>query len=171
MLELGAYWGFYSMWFTQKVPSARCILVEPDARNIEMGRENFLLNRLQAEFLPGYAASAPAGDPVPAYGVSELMERFGIRRLNILHADIQGAELDMLRSAHDAFEREAIDYVFVSTHSDPLHSQCLELLSAQGFALIAEANTSESFSEDGVIVARRAGLSVPEAIGISRRSK
>ena len=30
MLELGAYWGFYSMWSARVVRGARCVMVEPD---------------------------------------------------------------------------------------------------------------------------------------------
>ena len=41
MLECGAYWGFYSMWFKKKVPKARVWLIEPDSANIQVGKQNF----------------------------------------------------------------------------------------------------------------------------------
>lgn len=171
MLELGAYWGFYSMWFAQRVPSARCILVEPDPHNLERGKANFALNKLPAEFLQGYAGSAPPGDSIPVYSVDELIERYAIKTLHVLHADIQGAELDMLRGAESAFAHQAIDYAFISTHSDQLHEQCVRFLLDRGFSMIAEANIADSFSVDGVIVARRQGISEPREIMISKRQR
>jgi hypothetical protein len=120
MLELGAYWGFYSMWFAQRIPSARCILVEPDPHNLERGKANFALNKFAAEFLQGYSGSASPGDGIPVYSVDELIERDAVKTLHVLHADIQGAELDMLRGAESAFARQTIDYAFIFTHTDQL---------------------------------------------------
>lgn len=173
MMELGAYWGFYSMWFARSVPSARCLLVEPQSRNLDLGKSNFALNNLQADFLQGWSGSKPddEDDPFPVYGVDELMERQGIETLNMLHADIQGAEVEMLRTATKAIARGAIDYAFISTHSDQLHEECLRFLIDRGFSIIAEANVTDSFSEDGVIAARRDGISGPPAMTISKRSR
>ena len=47
MLELGAYWGFYSLSLLQERPAADCHLVEPDSENLSCGRLNFRLNRRQ----------------------------------------------------------------------------------------------------------------------------
>jgi hypothetical protein len=169
ILELGAYWGFYSMWFAHAVPSAKCVLVEPDSKNINFGKSNFHLNGFPADFLQGYAGTAPPGDPIPLYGVDELMEKYGLKTLSILHADIQGAERAMLDSAEKALAREAIDYAFISTHSEELHQQCLECLTSHGFTMIAEAGPAESFSEDGIIAARRSGIANPPPMAISKR--
>jgi hypothetical protein len=169
IIELGAYWGFYSMWFAKVVSAARCILVEPDGKNIEMGKSNFQLNGLSGDFLRGYAGSAPPEDSTPVFSVDELMDRYGLKELNLLHADIQGAERAMLDGAEKTFARNAIDYTFLSTHSEALHAQCLEYLAGHGFTVIAEANTAQSFSADGVICARRSGIVEPPPIAISRR--
>lgn len=50
MLELGAYWGHYSMWLKKIRPGADVHLVEPEARNLEVGRANFALNGYQGKF-------------------------------------------------------------------------------------------------------------------------
>jgi hypothetical protein len=143
--------------------------VEPDPTNIEFGKANFRLNGLSADFLAGYAGSAPPGESTPLYGVDELMEKYGLPRLSILHADIQGAERAMLDSAARAFARNAIDYAFISTHSEELHGQCRDFLAGHGFVMIAEASPRESFSEDGIIAARRNATAGPSAIAISKR--
>jgi hypothetical protein len=171
ILELGAYWGFYSMWFSQRVGDAKCILVEPDPRNLAHGKANFALNKLEAEFLQGYVGCAPNGVRDPVYSVDELTERYKIKNLSVLHSDIQGAELEMLRGAKKAFGNGIIDYAFISTHSDALHEQCLQFLIDREFVIIAEANASESFSADGVIAARKKGIAEPAEVPISKRLK
>ena len=41
MLELGAYWGHYSMWLKKVKPGSTVILVEPDVVNMAAGVANF----------------------------------------------------------------------------------------------------------------------------------
>ena len=41
MLELGAYWCFYSMWFARSVPGAVNVMVEPAAPNLAFGKRIF----------------------------------------------------------------------------------------------------------------------------------
>ena len=53
MIELGAYWGYYSLSFAQAVQGARCILVEPSADNLRYGQNNFALNGYEAKFVHG----------------------------------------------------------------------------------------------------------------------
>ena len=38
IVELGAYWGFYSMWLLSVLPQAKAYLVEPDAENLKSGQ-------------------------------------------------------------------------------------------------------------------------------------
>ena len=52
MIELGAYWAHYSMWFLQKFPGAKCFLVEESAAGMNVGRHNFATNNfLNGEFI------------------------------------------------------------------------------------------------------------------------
>ena len=53
MLELGSYWAFYSMWFYQQVKNAECYMVEPERKNMEVGRRNFALNGFKGYFSTG----------------------------------------------------------------------------------------------------------------------
>ena len=50
ILELGAYWGYYSLWFLQAVKAGQAFLVEPEAVNLEVGRRNFAINGSRADF-------------------------------------------------------------------------------------------------------------------------
>jgi hypothetical protein len=44
MIELGAFWSFYSMWFNKEVENAINYMVEPDSFNLGQGKRNFKLN-------------------------------------------------------------------------------------------------------------------------------
>jgi hypothetical protein len=159
MMELGAYWGFYSMWFLTGSPRRRAILVEPEAANLEQGQGNFKLAGLTGEFVRAFAGAAPAMEHgMRTICVDELMEQYKIDRLDILHSDIQGFEGQMLEGARKSLARKAIDYVFVSTHGDELHETCKRVLREAGFEIIADANMRDTYSHDGLVVARRADL-------------
>lgn len=166
MLELGAYWGFYSMWFLKEVPNGRVTLVEPDPRHILSGKQNFELNGMSGTFESGYVgkATGTARDGTPVTTLDDLMQRHGIDRLAILHADIQGAELDLLAGGRKTFAERRIDFVFISTHSTELHAACLRQLQADGFAILISCDLDVTASFDGVIVAKRADLPSPTAL-------
>jgi FkbM family methyltransferase len=97
---------------------------------------------------------------LPALTVSQTMADQEIDTLDILHCDAQGAELDVLASCTELFRNGRVRWVFVSTHAfqitgDPLtHQRCLALLRDAGATIEAEHDVHESFSGDGLIVAR-----------------
>lgn len=172
MIELGAYWGFYSMWFLKECPGGRAILVEPDAKHLLSGRQNFEMNGFQGAFEAGYAGkrSGVARDGTPTTTLDDLVRRHQIERLTILHSDIQGAELDMLEGGRETFSRGMVDYVFISTHSNELHRGCLEKLRSYGFTILVSCDLDVTVSYDGVIVAKRNGLEFPTVIEVEGNS-
>lgn len=173
MLELGAYWGFYSLWFSETVEDARCYLLEPHPANIRSGQINFKLNNRDATFGQAYAGGedGTASDGVPCVTVDTYCRRNGIHRLAILHADIQGAEADMLRGAAGMLTARQVDFLFVSTHSNELHYECIELLRSHDYSILATADLDETYSVDGLIVARGPHLASPETLSISNKLK
>jgi hypothetical protein len=173
MMELGAYWGFYSMWFLTGHPRRSAVLVEPEAANLERGRDNFSLAGLRGSFVKAFVGDKAGVD---AHGqrtmcVDELMEEFKIPRLDILHADIQGFETAMLRGARRSLERRAIDYVFISTHGQDKHDECRRVLTEFGFEIIADAGIADTYSHDGLIVARRGDLKGLGPVAIALKSR
>ena len=130
--------------------NAKNYLIEPDQRRMAVGQKNFLLNGKEGKFIHGYAATkhnnddADFGGARPVY-LDEFMKEEQIDRIAILHADIQGAEYEMLLSCKEAMESGKIDYFVISTHSQGLHDGCLRLLSQYGYAVIAEHSPDESF--------------------------
>jgi len=174
MMELGAYWGFYSLWFAKTVPNARCFLVEPFMLNLNSGRLNFLLNNLTATFFHGGIGAKNHHNPfaAPTVTVDYLMQMWGLDHVHLLHSDIQGFEADMLRGAEQALHGQKIDFIFISTHSSEIHRQCAEELRRLGFCLMVDMNLDESYSVDGVLAARRAELAgPPENFPVSRKPR
>ena len=171
MIELGGFWAFYSLWFLHGAPGRRALVVEPDPAHLDVGVLNAQLNRLSPEFIRGSAGMTLAHD-VPfeteesgvlattCYPVDHLMSSRGIDQLSLLHCDAQGAEVAVLESCRALFAQGRIGWVFVSTHAhqisgDPLtHQRCLAILRECGAVIEAEHDIHESFSGDGLIVAR-----------------
>jgi hypothetical protein len=172
MLELGAYWGFYSLWFAQEVAAADCHLLEPHPTNIRSGQINFQLNNRQATFGQAYAAATDgtASDGVPLLTVDSYCLRQGIARLAVLHADIQGAEADMLHGAKQMLADSNIDFLFISTHSNDLHYECISMLKSHRYSVLASADLDETYSVDGLIVARGPHLAAPSELTISKKT-
>ena len=171
MVELGSFWSYYALWAQNAIPKTKCILVEPDPNNLELGRRNFALNGAQGTFING-AAGIPNGQTIklrcesdlavrdlPVVGVDDLIKNENLERIDLLLSDVQGAEVDMLDSASNALSSGKIRFLVVSTHHHSIsgdtrtHERCREKLISYGAHIIAEHSTDESCSGDGLIVA------------------
>jgi FkbM family methyltransferase len=171
MVEMGAFWAYYSLWFSAAVHGGRNVVVEPDPNRLEIASGNFALNGRSASFVHARAASRPAeavphfcdsdrvSRLVPEVSVDDLARREGIDYLDLLHADIQGAELRLLEGMGTLIREQRVRFVFLSTHhhsicGDPLiHQKCLRFLRDRSARILAEHTVGESFSGDGLIVA------------------
>ena len=171
MIELGAWWSFYSLWFLHGHPGRRAIALEPDPAHRAIGIANAELNGLAPEFIDGFAGhtSSPAeaftlesGETVTIARrcVPDLMASHGLARLDLLHCDAQGAETDVIAGCADLLREGRIRTLVISTHhhsisGDPLtHQRCLAMVEDFGGMVIAEHDVHESFSGDGLIAAR-----------------
>lgn len=174
MLELGSYWGYYSLWFAKEIQEPTNYLIEPDPERLDLGRRNFALNKCTASFVHGYVGKCgtDAGNFQGARKIliDEFLEEQGIDHVNILHSDIQGSEYEMLESAINSILLDKIDYFVISTHSGNIHSDCINFLKFHHYKIIAEHSPSESYSVDGLVVACRASLPHPKKVQISKNS-
>lgn len=147
MLELGAYWGHYSMWLKSVRPQARVELVEPEAANLDVGRRNFARNGLDGHFRADFVGEG-------RFAVDERLDAGDLSRLAILHADIQGYEVEMLHGTRRSLAAKRIDHVFVSTHSQELHAEVIRLLGAAGYRVEVSSDFArETTSYDGLVYA------------------
>ena len=186
MIELGCFWGFYSLWFAHCISDSQVILSEPDPVHLELARANFVQNGLfeNATFTQACAGfdrkysihleSIASIQSVQGKSVKTLMRENGVEYLDILHLDIQGAECDVLESIQDDELTDSIRFIFVSTHhhlisGDPLtHERCLHQLLSNGAHIISEHTVEESFSGDGLIVASFSDLDEGFEVPVSR---
>lgn len=163
MLELGSYWSFYSMWFMKAFPTARCIMAEPNRNNLFYGKRNLALNNQTGEFIyTGIGKALDRKNNITT--VDRICEQKNIEFVDILHSDIQGYELDMLKGSEKLLSKGNVGYVFISTHSNDLHRDCFELLRDKyQLDLVATADLDETFSWDGILV-----MKAPSYQGISK---
>jgi hypothetical protein len=162
MLELGSYWAHYSMWFLQSKKWGVSYLVEPDSQKLQSGIFNFKTNGYSGNFIN---KSVGPIDPLHNeindkqtkdldFSVDSFFEEYGIKKLTILHSDIQGSEINMLSEAKKSLSSYSIDYLFISTHSQKIHNLCADILKSYGYIIEVSSDVdTQSTSLDGFILA------------------
>lgn len=156
MLELGAYWAHYSMWLKKQYPEGEVVLVEADEDNLRAGKENLEFNGLE-----GIIIKASVGNN--SFKVDDWMQDDAMKTLSILHADIQGHEIEMLHGAVRSLESRLIERIFLSTHSQQLHHEAIKILNESGYCVEVSSDfENESTSYDGFIMA--SSPCVPEVL-------
>jgi len=168
MVELGAYWAYYTNWYLGAVPGSRGVCLEPEPANLEVGRRNLALNGRRAELIhaaaggdwqPARAAEAGGRTEVECLDMPALEDRIDGQTVEVLHMDMQGAELGFIHSMRRSRAARDVRFLVVSTHHESItgsattHDDCLEELRSQGAEILAEHSVAESFSGDGLIVA------------------
>jgi len=153
MLELGCYWGFYSMWFASKIKNGKNYLIDNND-GITRAKSNFAMNNLHATFMVGYIGKDVADSQPPVTNVDRICKEQKLDFIDILHADIQGFEMEMLQTMPLLIEKRGIGYIFISTHSNELHANCIDFLVANKYEILCDADIDATFSEDGLIVAK-----------------
>lgn len=171
MIELGAFWSFYSMWFNKNVKNATNYMIEPEG--IHFGIKNFKLNGIQGDFTKAYISdnSDEMIDGVSTVCVDDFVAKKKIEFVDILHSDIQGFEFKMLQGAKTLVDNKKIGYLFISTHSNDLHYQCENHLKEKGYDLICSVNMDESYSFDGLLVFRNTDYPGIGPLEVSKRKQ
>jgi hypothetical protein len=152
MLELGAYWAHYSMWLKRRFPNATTFMVEPNDTATAAGRTNFERNGFSGTFIQDFV-------DIGQFEVDRFMrERPGLK-LDILHADIQSFELQMLEGCIKTLTTNRADNVFISTHSQDLHDKVVARLGELGMRVeLSSGFDTGTTSYDGFVFASRTGL-------------
>lgn len=186
MAELGAFWAYYTLWFLKEIPGSTALCVEPDAYNLSVGRQNAWLNGMlervafsnawiggQADEGRAAATENSTGEVrLPVMDMDSVARSLAGQPIELLHMDIQGAELGFIESMAAAVQSKLLRFVMVSTHhssisgSKTTHPDCVEALRSLGATILVEHDVIESYSGDGMILAsfyrEDALLSFPE---------
>lgn len=179
MLELGSFWAYYSLWFQSEIQNGISIMLEPNADKIEVGKEHFDINNYEGRFIRGFVGEKSRTNAefidwdgsksvIAQVSIDGLVQELKLKKIDILHADVQGAEFDMLKGATDALKHNRVSYFFISTHGHQ-HRRCKRFLNKYGYKIIAEHSVLESYSGDGLIVARSSLVKSPQNVIISKR--
>ncbi len=160
MIEVGSSWAYYSMWFNKKIKDAKNFMIDVDSLNLNLGVENFKLNDMKGSFNVGR---------IPELNILDFIRSNSIDFVDILHVDIQGWEYHLLDQLGDFIKN--VGYIFISTHTDKnnkgkdwgapkelLHEECLSFLSDKKFKILCEHDMNESYSHDGLIVAKNPSI-------------
>ncbi len=169
-VELGAYWAYYTNWYLGAVPGATALCVEPDSANLEVGRRNLALNGRTATFVQAFVGSCSERSRVgrlESLDMDAVLARVGGRPIEILHMDVQGAELPFIESMRRAVAERKVRFIVVSTHHESVfssyqklstgatttHEDCVRALQSLGAKVFVDHDVYESYSGDGLIVA------------------
>ncbi len=172
-VELGSYWAYYSMWYLKEVKGSTALCIEPDPVNVAVGKENARLNGLsdRMRFFEAWIGGEPKTGhsalvesslqprELPMLDMRGILDLTDGRPIEVLHADIQGGELDLVRSMGDAAHDGSVRFVFLSTHhksisgSATTHEDVVDELKKIGATIYADFKVEESFAGDGLIVA------------------
>ena|ERR1700688_3846344 len=126
---------------------ANVIMVEPDPTNLAAGLGNFKRNGFDGEFIQ--AAVATGG-----WQLDSFLQSRGIGRVDILHVDIQGFEVDMITEAKNAMTDMLVDYLFISTHSQEIHHRIITELAKFGYRIEVKSDyDNETTAFDGFVFA------------------
>jgi Methyltransferase FkbM domain len=148
MLELGAYWAHYSLWLKSQRLGATNFIVEPIEKFLKIAKRNFANHGFAANFVQAKVGNDDL--KVDEFAIEKLLSK-----IHVLHADIQGFELQMLEGAVKSFTDRVIDYCIISTHTESLHEDCKMWLNKVGYVIeVQSAYENETTSSDGLIFAR-----------------
>jgi FkbM family methyltransferase len=171
MIEFGSYWTYYGLWFCHAIPTGHVVALEPDPAWLDVGRRNAALNsygdRIRfvhaaigehpGDLMAFTAESDSRTHHVPQHDLASLMAATDLPRVDLILADVQGAETILIERARAQFDTGRVRFMVVSTHhhsisGDPLtHQNALKRLTDAGAHVIAEHSVGESVSGDGLI--------------------
>jgi tetratricopeptide (TPR) repeat protein len=179
MIELGAFWAFYTTTFLRRFMNhSQALVIEPDAGSLATGLATLQYNDVKADPIlgrigpsetPTYKTRFGAELKAPQIDLLSLLRDRNIDQIDILHADIQGAEISLMDEISTWLTDQKINYLFIYTHGLKEHLHVLNALNTAKYIIIAEHDTFESYAFNGLIVARAQTTNGPAFMNIPRR--
>jgi FkbM family methyltransferase len=156
--DVGANVGFYTLLFARLIGGgAQVFAFEPLPCNLELLRRHVEMNRYQnvrvlscalgdfdgeTGFDPGPGPSttmahiAAEGPLRVCCSTADTLVAAGeVQAPDVIKIDVEGAEAHVLRGARRAMEHHPV--IFLATHGERVHRECLDLLAASGYEVRA----------------------------------
>ena len=170
--DVGANVGFYTLLFAELVGGeGRVFAFEPFPRNVELLRRHVEMNRYrnarifpcalgdfdgETKFDPGPGSSmghigAEGPLSVLCSRADTLLAAGEVEAPDVIKIDVEGGEADVLRSALRVLERHPV--IFLATHGETVHRECVELLMASGYKVHALDGGSPEGTDEILAVA------------------
>lgn len=169
--DIGANVGFYSLIASKMAgKNGKVYAFEPAPRNLIHLKKHLELNKCENSIAVSGAVSDKKdlvyfndGDHaatgflsknngnilVPTFDLDELVENKIIMAPNLMKIDVEGAEFDVLNGAKNILEKYH-PTIFLSTHNDKVHKECINLLRSLNYKL-ESMNTLSLEKTDGVL--------------------
>jgi hypothetical protein len=101
----------------------------------------------KGEFIKAFAGTGK-------FEIDDFFRTRKIRKLDVLHCDIQGFEIEMLQGAPDVLTRRRVHYLFISTHSQEIHAEIVRQVGELGYRVeISSDFEVQTTSFDGFVFA------------------
>ena len=164
MIELGSFWGYYSLIFKKEISDAHCYLVEPIIDKLKIGKHNFDINGYKGTFVNAHINSKRSStfmdwdsEEIKVKGITldDIFSAYHLNKVQILHSDIQGTEYEMLDNCV-CLSKGKIDFLFIGTHG--ANWPIIEKLMKYNYHTLFSMEVNETFADDGLVVACRQDL-------------
>lgn len=175
IMELGSGQGYFSIISAKQLAKAKLFLVEANPHFVSISKVNMRLNRLisrskvihaavtnrnnQYVYLQesGYGSSIKdKGEyKVSTITVDKLIEKLNLSKVDLIHMDVQGAEVNILKGMMKSLDRKCVNYIFIATHKSFRHNLCLNYLTNFEYKILYSRDPSKSTSFDGILIATK----------------
>jgi len=86
---------------------------------------------------------------VPQYRLATILNMYHLNHIDILHVDIQGNEVKVIKGGLHAINTKTIDYILIGTHSKAIHTE-LEYLLRNRYELVVNAFPGKPYTFNGL---------------------
>ena len=90
--------------------------------------------------------------------LAELIKRIG-RPIDFMQMDVQGHELEILKSGEECLRNKSIRIIMTGTHGSEIHDACVQLLKKYDYQIMAN-EPSTKHQPDGIILASNSLISL-----------
>jgi len=155
MIEIGCFWAVWSLFFRNRFPDGKNILIELGKRQLTIGLTNFDLNGFNSINYHGgfflnqsgtfnnkeadieYDKLENESDMVgPELDFLEIYDDQNLDIIDLIHMDIQGSELLLIEQIEDLIINGKILNFIIATHSQAIHSRIEIILTNAGYDIL-----------------------------------